>query len=60
MFLDDAKPFIKQFCKDEMEMDNVGKDLIEDTWAEIDEESKGFLEREDVMKYLQAQWDLKN
>ena len=43
-----------------MEMDNVGKDLIEDTWAEIDEESKGFLEREDVMKYLQAQWDLKN
>ena len=59
LFLDDAKPFIKQFCKDEMEM-NAGKDMIEDTWMEMDEEQKGFVEREDIMKYLQAQWDLKN
>ena len=59
LFLDDAMPFIKRFCKDEMEMDEVGKDFIEETWAEIDEEQKGFVEREDMMKYLQAQWELK-
>ena len=59
LFLDDAMPFIKRFCKDEMEMDEVGKDFIEETWAEIDEEQKGFVEREDMMRYLQAQWELK-
>jgi Ca2+-binding EF-hand superfamily protein len=50
--LEQAMPFIKQFCKDEMEMDSVGMDLIEDTWGEIDEDQKGFVEKEDMLKYL--------
>ena len=37
---------------DEMEMDSVGKDLIEDTYGEIDEDQKGFVEKEDMLKYL--------
>ena len=44
---------------DEMEMDSVGKDLIEETYSEIDEDQKGFVEREDMLKYLQSQWELK-
>ena len=59
LFLTDAIPFIKQFSKEEMEMASVGKDFIEDTYAEIDEDSKGFIEKEDMFKYLQGTWDLK-
>ena len=40
-------------------MNSVGKDFIEDTYAEIDEDSKGFIEKEDMFKYLQGTWDLK-
>ena len=42
-----------------MEMSSVGKDFIEDTYGEIDEDSKGFIEKEDMFKYLQGTWDLK-
>ena len=59
LFLTDAIPFIEQFSKEEMEMNSVGKDFIEDTYAEIDEDSKGFIEKEDMFKYLQGTWDLK-
>ena len=59
LFLADATAFIKQFSKEEMEMASVGKDFIEDTYAEIDEDSKGFIEKEDMFKYLQGTWDLK-
>ena len=44
---------------EEMEMDSVGKDLIEDTYGEMDEDQKGFVEKEDMLKYLQSQWEMK-
>ena len=55
-----AKPFLKRYCKDEMEMDDVGNDFLEETWFELDEDKKGHCTKEDMMTFLQTAWDVKN
>ena len=58
--LEKAKPFLKRWCKDEMEMDEVGNDFLEETWFELDEEKKGHCTKEEMTAFLQSAWDLKN
>ena len=41
-------------------MDEVGNEFIEETWMEIDEDSKGFVTKEDMIKFLKSAWELKN
>ena len=56
----EAKPYIKNYCTDEMEMENTGNELIEETWNEIDENSNGFVTKEDMLNFLKRVWDEKN
>ena len=41
-------------------MDEVGTDFIEETWMEIDENSNGFITKDDMLNHLKRAWDIKN
>ena len=58
--LNEAKPFLRQYCRDEMEMDDAKEAFLEETWTEIDEDMKGYATKDDMKNFLQAAWELKN
>ena len=43
-----------------MEMDDAKEAFLEETWTEIDEDMKGYATKDDMKKFLQAAWELKN
>ena len=55
----EAKPYLKRYCGDELEMATVSNDFIEDTWLELDEDSKSSISKENMFNFLQRVWEEK-
>ena len=60
LVLNEAKPYVKKFVQAEFEMEDVGEDFIQETYAEIDESSAGYITRETMLAHLKRTWDNKN
>ena len=58
--LNEAKPFLRNYCKDELEMDDAKEAFLEETWKELDEDMKGYATKDDMNNFLLAAWELKN
>ena len=58
--LNEIKPYIKRFVQEEFEMDDVGDEFIEETYAEIDELSVGHVTKETMLAHLKRTWETKN
>ena len=59
LHLQEAKPYIKKYLADEMDMPDAQSDMIDETWLELDEDGTGSVTREEFKTWLKGIWDLK-
>ena len=52
LVMNEAKAYVKKFVQEEFEMDDVGDDFVDETYAEIDETNVGFITKETMLAHL--------
>ena len=55
----EAKPYIRRYLAEEMDLANAASDTIDETWLELDEDGVGHVTKDKMRTWLKGVWDLK-